>query len=98
MCYKDWFVDSGIIAQGSSQKDFERIHHFQSMRLHKEAFRAIVQTNVERLTENVKNFDAVVSSKLIELRKSLSPALFDEILKLEAFKDIKQHTVNTKLT
>ena len=36
-----------------------------------------------------------MSSKLIELRKSLSPALLDEILKLEAFKDIKQHIVST---
>ena len=65
------------------------------MRLHKEALRTIVQTNVEWLTENVKKFDAVMSSKLIELRKSLSPALLDEILKLEAFKDIKQHIVST---
>ena len=65
------------------------------MRLHKEALRTIVQTNVEWLTENVKKFDAVMSSKLIELRKWLSPALLDEILKLEAFKDIKQHIVST---
>ena len=36
------------------------------MRLHKEALGAIVQINVEWLTENLKNFDAVVLSKLIE--------------------------------
>ena len=39
-----------------------------------------------------------MSSKLIELRKSPSPALVEEILKLEAFKDIKQHTVSTTVT
>ena len=37
------------------------------MRLHKEAFGAIVQTNVESITENFENIGAVVSSKLIEL-------------------------------
>ena len=56
------------------------------MALQKDVFRAIVQTNVESI---IKNFvGAVVSSKLIELRKSSSPALVEEILKQEAFKDI----------
>ena len=65
------------------------------MRLHKEALRAIVQTNVESLTENFKNIGAAESSKPTELRKSSRPALFEEILKLGAFKDIKQHIVST---
>ena len=56
------------------------------MALQKDVFRAIVQTNVESITENFVG--AVVSSKLIELRKSSSPALVEEILKQEAFKDI----------
>ena len=64
----------GIIAQGSADQDFEEIHYFQSMRLYKEAFGAIVQTNVESITENLKNIGAVVSSKLIELWKSPSLA------------------------
>ena len=54
------------------------------MRLHKEAFGAIVRTNVESLTENLKNIGAVESSKLIELRKSSLPPLYEGILKLEA--------------
>ena len=60
------------------------------MHLHKEAFGAIVQTNVESVTENFENIGAVVSSLLIEL-----PALVELILKLEAFKDITQHIVST---
>ena len=39
-----------------------------------------------------------MSSKLIELRKSPSPALVEQILKLEDFKDIKQHIVSTTVT
>ena len=68
------------------------------MRLHKEAFGAIVQIKVESITEKFENIGAVVSSKLIELQKSLSPALVEEILKLEAFKDIKQPIVSIILT
>ena len=103
---KSWFVDSGIIAQRLADQDFEEILYFQSMHLHKEAFEAIVQANVESIPENfesigtvvishwkLENIDAVVSNKLIELRKSPSLALVEEILKLEAFKDIKQPIV-----
>ena len=39
-----------------------------------------------------------MSSKLIELRKSRSPALVEEIFKLEAFKNIKQHIVSITAT
>ena len=42
---------------------FEGMNYFRSMRLHKEAFGAIVQANVESFTENFKNIGAVESSK-----------------------------------
>ena len=95
---KDWIVDTGIIAQGSADQGFEGIHYYQFMRLHKEAFEAIIQSNVEPITENFENIGVVASSKLIKLQKSLSSALLKKILKLEAFKDIKQHTVSTTVT
>ena len=38
------------------------MHYFQSMRLHKEPFGAIVQINEESITENFENIGAVVSS------------------------------------
>ena len=60
------------------------------MCLHKEAFAAIVQTEVE---SHSKNTDVLLLSKLIEFGKSPSPALTEEIMKLDAFKDIKQHII-----
>ena len=68
------------------------------MCLRKEAFGAIIQTNVESITKIFENISAVLSSKLIQLQKSPSPALFEEILKLVAFKDIKQPVVPTTIT
>ena len=56
------------------------------MRLHKDVFAAIVQSKVESHT---KNIDPFFLSKLIELRKSLSPTLAEEIMTLDAFKDIE---------
>ena len=56
------------------------------MRLHKEVFVAIVRTKVESHT---KNIESLLLSRLKELRKSSSPALVEEIMKLDAFKDIK---------
>ena len=35
MGYRDWFVDSVIIAPGSAEQGFEGKHYFRSMRLHK---------------------------------------------------------------
>ena len=68
------------------------------MYLHKEAFGALVQTNVESITEIFENIGTVVSSKLIGLRKTLSYAPVQEKLKLETFKDIKQPIVSTVVT
>ena len=64
------------------------------MCLHKESFGAIVQINVESITEKFENIGTVVSSKLTELRKPPSPALIEEISKFKAFKGIKQYIVS----
>ena len=78
-------LDSGITAD----QGLEGIHYFQSMHLHKDIFGTIFQTNVELITGNFENIGAVVSSKPIEFRKSPSPALVEDILRLGAFKDMK---------
>ena len=60
-------------------------------------FEAIIQTNAESITENFTNSGTAMSSMLIVLQKSLSPALVEEILKLKPFKDIKQLCCTYKL-
>ena len=59
---KGWFGDSGILAQGSADQGFEGKHYLQSTPLNKEAFGAIVLTNVESISESFENIGAVVSS------------------------------------
>ena len=85
-------VDSEIIAPGSGEQGFEGRHYCRSMLLHKEVFAAIVQTKVESLTINI---DPLLLSKLKKLQTPPSPVLVEKIMKLDAFKDIKQHIVLT---
>ena len=63
-----------------------------SVLLKQDVSAAIVQTKVESHTENI---DLLLLNKLVELRKSLSPALVEEIMKPGALKDSKQHIVST---
>ena len=53
-----------IIAQGSADQGFKRIYYFQSLRLHKKEFGAIVQANVGSIIANFEDIGAVESSKL----------------------------------
>ena len=81
MGYKDWFVDSDIVVPGSAKQRFWRT---ALLCLHKEGFAAILQIKVESHT---KNIDPLLLSKQTELRKSPSPALVEEVMKQDTFKD-----------
>ena len=65
--YRDWFVDAGIIAGGSTNQAIEGRHYFRSMRLHKEGFCALVQSRVEDLTCNYKSIDQELIEQLVTL-------------------------------
>ena len=76
---------------------FEGQPYFWPMLLLKEAFAVIAQTKVESQT---KNIEPLLLSKLTELRKSLFPALAEEKMTMETFKDIntfyKQRVLDLK--
>ena len=76
---------------------FQGRHYFWPVLLHEEAFVVIAQTKVESQT---KNIGPLLLSNLIELRKSLFPALAEEKMTMETFKDIntfyKQRVPNLK--
>lgn len=48
--FRDWCVDSGVIADGSADSAFEGRHYFRCMRVNKECFDALVQYRIEQLT------------------------------------------------
>ena len=75
---------------------FQGRHYFWPVLLHEEAFVVIAQTKVESQT---KNIGPLLLSNLIELRKSLFPALAEEKMTMETFKDntfYKQRVLDLK--
>ena len=48
--YREWCVDTKTIAEGSINQAFEGRHYYQSMRMHKECFDALVQFCIEKVT------------------------------------------------
>ena len=85
--YKDWLVDAGTIAQGSSSQAFEGRHYFRSMRIHKEAFDALVQHRVEHITDNFNSVNRTLLSMLKELRISPSSDTIHLILSSKEFSE-----------
>ena len=55
------------------------------MRVHKEAFDAIVQTRVEKLTSGYKNIDSTLSAALLDLRRKPSRTNINQVLEMKEF-------------
>ena len=51
---QDWLVDFGTITTESVNQALEGRHYCRSIRLHKEGFHALVQRNVEDITNKFK--------------------------------------------
>ena len=52
--FRKWFIDAGIIAEGSADIVLEGRHYCRNMRLFKERFSASVQYRVENFTNNLR--------------------------------------------
>ena len=70
--YKKWFEDAHVIASGSVDKAIEGRHYYRCIRLHKEAFDAIVQMQIEKITDNYAAINSDVLNSLMELRRNHS--------------------------
>ena len=55
--FKDWCVDSGIIALGSVDTAIMAKHYYRNMRLLKESFDALVQYRVDQLTDTYSDIE-----------------------------------------
>ena len=78
--YKKWFVDSKIIASGSVDKTVEGRHYCRFMRVHKEAFDAIVQARIESITNSYSGINSALPNAVIDFRHAPSRNKIDSIL------------------
>ena len=72
--YRQWCVDSDIIASGSADQAFEGRHYYRSMRVHKECFDALVQFKVEEITSGHTNTQPELLFSLVALKNNLVQA------------------------
>ena len=58
--FKSWFIDSGVIVKGSVDQAIEGRHYYQSMKILKESFNALVQYSFEKaMLENRDDFSEI---------------------------------------
>ena len=93
--FQDWFVDAGTIAAGSVNQAFEGRHYFRSMRLHKEAFDALVQLRVDNITKNFQNIDHRLLTNLITLRESPSDKTLEQVTNMKEYKELVNNILST---
>ena len=78
--YKQWCIDSDVIAPGSEDQAFEGRHYYRCMRIHKECFDALVQLKVEELTKNHTGTDPELLTSLVAFRKEHRPSLLETVM------------------
>ena len=94
--YKQWCVDSGIIASGSADQAFEGRHYYRSMRVHKECFDALVQFKVGEITAGHSNTEPELLSSLVALRKQPSSSTVDNVVKSPGFESLLSDLTRAK--
>ena len=87
--YKKWFVDSKI-ASGSVDKTVERRHYYRFMRVHKEAFDAIVQARIESITNSYSGINSALLNAVIDFRHAPSRNKIDSILQMNEFQSLQK--------
>ena len=64
MGYKQWLSDAEIIAAGSPENAIEGGQYYRCMRIHKEAFDALVQLRAENITDSYSTISSEVADIL----------------------------------
>ena len=93
--YQDWYVDSGVIAEGSAENAFKGSHYYRSMRITKEGFDALSQMRISEITNEYTLLDDELIENLKTLRKDPSNSIVDTILNSESFLTLYQQFIQT---
>ena len=96
--YKKWFVDSKIMTSGSVDKTVEGRHYYRFMRVHKEAFDAIVQARIESITNSYSGINSALLNAVIDFRHAPSRNKIDSILQMNEFQSLQKNIVSTSGT
>ena len=86
--YKQWFVESGVMLEGSAEQAFKGKHYYRCMRLLKAAFCALVQFRIENFDNGYQSIDSHLLHQLKDLRLNPSPEKLQQAMSLPAFDEL----------
>ena len=91
---REWWVDAGVIAEGSSVQAIEGKHYFRSLRLHKQSFEALLryrlnnQVNMDQLGDSFKEC-------ISTLRKEPNPENLRSLMEQKEFQVLRKELLAT---
>ncbi len=86
--YKEWWVESGVIAAGSADQAFEGRNYYRCMRLHKECFDALMQHRIMEVTCSHTNMDSDLMAAVQMLRKDPNAMTLNAVIDSKPFKSL----------
>ena len=95
LAFKTWFVDAGVISEGSADMALEGRHYCSNMRLIKESFNALIQHRVKSLTEDLTCVNNELLDNLQRLRDNPSLENVDLIISSNTFNDLYNRIFKT---
>ena len=84
MGYKQWLSDAEIIAAGSPENAIEGGQYYRCMRIHKEAFDALVQLRTENITDSYLTISSDLADILLSFYENPSPEILKDTIKSRA--------------
>ena len=90
--FRKWFIDAGIIAEGSADMALKGRRYYRNMRLLKKSFSVLVQYRVGNFSNNYKNLGEEFQPRLENISNETS---IDEVISCNEFNDIYNNIVQT---
>ena len=90
---RNWWIDAGIIAEGSLDKAMDGRHYHRSVRLHKQSFEALLHFRIKQLT-TVHVLDNDLKESVAALRVKQSSATLASVLAQPAFQLLVENALS----
>ena len=90
---RNWWIDAGIIAEGSVDKAMDGRHYHCSVRLHKQSSEGLLYFRIKQLTL-VHILDNDLKESVAALRLKQSPATLASVLAQPAFQLLFESTLS----
>ena len=92
--FRDWWVDAGAIADGSSVQAVEGRHYFRAIRLHKQSFEALLRLRIKK-TGDISLFGEEFMRSLEKLRCNPSASHLENFMSNPEFQKLSSELMSS---